>query len=91
MHSLVARILWSVAQVLIVLLLMVKISFQPHGVHSRRVEFKWAGKKEKAPNRTTEQELEADKARLEAAPDEDIFKQHYRGNVRFRTKLFEGC
>ena len=50
---------------------MVNISFQPHGVHSRRVEFWWAGKKEKGPNRTTEQELEADKARLEAAPDED--------------------
>ena len=69
--SLAARILLALDQVLIVLLLMVNISFQPHGVHSRRVEFWWAGKKEKGPNRTTEQELEADKARLEAAPDED--------------------
>ena len=50
---------------------MVLISIYPHGVDSWRVEFWWAGKQHKGPNKPTEEEAELDKARLEAAPDED--------------------
>ena len=51
---------------------MVKISTFPNGVHSQRVEFWWAGEQHKGPNRKTREEVNADKARLETAPNEDL-------------------
>ena len=39
-------------------------------IYDRRVEF-WKGKQYKGPVRNTQQELDADKSRLEAAPDEN--------------------
>ena len=49
---------------------MVQIRIDPNGTESKRVRFKLAGRQHKGPNRTLE-EAKADKARLEAAPDED--------------------
>ena len=48
---------------------MVQIRIDPHGTESKRVRFKLAGRQHKGPNRTLEEAL-ADKARLDAAPDE---------------------
>ena len=71
MHSLTPSISLILAQALIVIALMVKIGIDgTNGAQSQRVFF-WAGKTYRGPNRTTQQELDADKARLEAAPDED--------------------
>ena len=70
MHSLTPSISLILAQALIVIALMVKIGIDgTNGAQSQRVFF-WAGKTYRGPNRTTQQELDADKARLEAAPDD---------------------
>ena len=49
---------------------MVQIRIDSNGTESKRVRFKLAGRQHKGPNRTLGKAL-ADKARLEAAPDED--------------------
>ena len=61
----------ALAQVLFVLQLMPQIGVVQNGVDSWRVQFWWKGDVPKGPNRTTKEEAHADKARLEAAPDED--------------------
>ena len=61
----------ALAQALLVLQLMPEISVVPNGDQSWRVQFRWKGDVPKGPNRPTKEEAELDKARLEAAPDED--------------------
>ena len=50
---------------------MPEIGVVPNGDQSWRVQFRWKGDVPKGPNRPTKEEAELDKARLEAAPDED--------------------
>ena len=61
----------ALAQALLVLQLMPEIGVVPNGDQSWRVQFRWKGDVPKGPNRPTKEEAELDKARLEAAPDED--------------------
>ena len=61
----------ALAQALIVLQLMPEIKAVSHGARSWREQFRWKGDVPKGPNRPTKEEAELDKARLEAAPDED--------------------
>ena len=71
MQSLAVRILLALAQAFMLLLLMVKIGVTKHGAQSWRVDFWFSGSSHQGPNRPTKEEAELDKARLEAAPDED--------------------
>ena len=61
----------ALAQALLVLQLMPEIGVVPNGDQSWRVQFRWKGDVPKGPNRPTKEDAELDKARLEAAPDED--------------------
>ena len=61
----------ALAQALFVLQLMPQIGVVQNGVDSWRVQFWWKGDALTVPNRPTMEEAELDKARLEAAPDED--------------------
>ena len=71
MQSLAVRILLALAQAFMLLLLMVKIGVTKHGAQSWRVDFWFSGSSHQGPNRPTKEEADLDKARLEAAPDED--------------------